>query len=271
VLGSAQVRLEHRGRVWVVSGDYFLSSRDESNPTCAAFEPQRCDCFITESTFALPIYRWQPQALVFAEINAWWQANAQAGRASVMLAYSLGKAQRLIAGVDPGIGDIVVHPAVEVINAAYRAAGVALPPTRVPAAAAAADPATLAGALVITPPGAHFALPADAAQAFASGWTQVRGARRRPGQRGFVLSDHADWPGLVRAISATGAQRVIVTHGMQAALVRYLSERGVEAGVFRAQPDGDAADEAQPDEILPGDSRSLFDDAPLSSPAQEPA
>jgi putative mRNA 3-end processing factor len=279
VLGSAQVRLEHRGRVWVVSGDYFLSSRDERNPTCEAFEPQRCDCFITESTFALPIYRWQPQALVFAEINAWWQANAQAGRASVMLAYSLGKAQRLIAGVDPAIGAIVVHPAVEVINAAYRAAGVALPPTRAPVAAA-ADAASLAGALVITPPGAHFALPADAALAFASGWTQVRGARQRPGQRGFVLSDHADWPGLVRAISATGAQRVIVTHGMQAALVRYLSERGVDAGVFRTRRDGDEADEARIAAAAlsatsagvlpgdrPGDSLSLFDDAPLWSPS----
>jgi len=124
VLGSAQVRLEHAGRVWVVSGDYFVSGQGDSNPTCAPFEPVRCDCFITESTFGLPIYRWPAQAEVMAQINAWWQANADAGRASLLLAYSFGKAQRLLAGVDASIGPIVVHGAVEDLNRAYRAAGV---------------------------------------------------------------------------------------------------------------------------------------------------
>jgi putative mRNA 3-end processing factor len=231
VLGSAQVRLEHRGRVWVASGDYFLSTHAERNPTCEPFEPLRCDAFITESTFALPIYRWRPQAAVFAEIDAWWRANAAEGRASVLLAYSLGKAQRLIAGVDAAIGPVAVHPAVEAINAAYRAAGVPLPTTQV-LGAAGLDPAALDRALIVTPPGATAALPANAALAFASGWMQVRGARRRPGQRGFVLSDHADWPGLLSAVAQTGAERVIVTHGFEEPLVRWLREQGLDAGAF---------------------------------------
>ena len=130
VLGSAQVRLERAGQVWVLSGDYFLSGHaGDHNDTCAPFEPVRCHCFITESTFGLPVYRWRPQREVLAEVNAWWQANADAGRASLLLAYSLGKAQRLLAGVDASIGPIVVHGAVEPLNQAYRAAGVALPPT----------------------------------------------------------------------------------------------------------------------------------------------
>nr|MDH4393405.1 DNA ligase-associated DEXH box helicase [Aquabacterium sp.] len=130
VLGAAQVRLAHGGRVWVASGDYFLSAHDESNPTCAPFEPVRCHCFITESTFGLPIYRWRPQAEVFADINAWWRSNAAAGRPSLLMAYSFGKAQRVLAGVDASIGPIFVHGAVLPINAAYRAAGVPLPDAR---------------------------------------------------------------------------------------------------------------------------------------------
>src|ERR1700710_3122773 len=134
VLGSAQVRLEHRGRVWVASGDYFVAGATEDPPegnsTCEPFEPVRCDCFITESTFGLPIYRWAPQREVFADIDQWWSANAAAGRASLLLGYSFGKAQRIRAGVDSSIGPIVVHGAVEPLNRAYRAAGVALPPTQ---------------------------------------------------------------------------------------------------------------------------------------------
>ena len=236
VLGSAQVRLAHRGRVWVVSGDYFCSAfDDDTNPTCAPFEPVHCDCFVTESTFGLPIYRWRPQVEVMAEINAWWRANASAGRASLLLGYSLGKAQRLLAGLDPGIGPIVVHETVEPINAAYRAAGVALPAT-LPLAAL-ADPLVSRSALVLAPPAlrSHAALlPPDACRmAFASGWMQLRSRRRRQGlDRGFVLSDHADWPGLQRAIAATGAGRVIVTHGYEAPLVRWLDQQGLRAGHF---------------------------------------
>ena len=233
VLGSAQVRLEHAGRVWVVSGDYFWSAHDDRNPTCAPFEPVRCDCFITESTFGLPLYRWAPQREVFAEIDAWWRASAAAGHTAMLLAYSLGKAQRVIAGVDASIGPIAVHPSIEPINAAYRAAGVGLPATRV--LAEGVPPPDLAGGLVVAPPsvraGAWASRLGTVSEAFASGWMQLRSARRRQRVgRGFVLSDHADWPGLLRAIDATGARRVIVTHGDGAVLVRWLRERGLEAG-----------------------------------------
>jgi putative mRNA 3-end processing factor len=239
VLGSAQVRVEHAGRVWVASGDYFVSGHtDDSNTTCTPFEPVRCDCFITESTFGLPIYRWRPQAEVMAEINAWWQANAEAGRASLLLGYSFGKAQRMLAGVDGGIGPIFVHGAVEPLNEAYRAAGVALPATQ--KLDAKTDAASLQGALVVAPPsvqGSPWARKlGDCSDAFASGWMQLRGARRRHGvDRGFVLSDHADWPGLQRAIAATGASRVIVTHGYEAVMVRWLRDQGLQAGSFSTE------------------------------------
>jgi putative mRNA 3-end processing factor len=243
VLGSAQVRVEHQGQVWVASGDYFASGHEHDvNATCAPFEPVRCHCFITESTFGLPIYRWRPQAEVLGEVNAWWAANAAAGRASLLLGYSFGKAQRLLAGVEASIGPIVVHGAVEPLNEAYRAAGVALPPTlRVEQVE---DKAQLRRALVVAPPSvlgsAWTKRFGDASDAFASGWMQLRGARRRQGvDRGFVLSDHADWPGLQRAIAATGAGRVIVTHGYEAVMVRWLQQQGLQAGSFSTEYGGE--------------------------------
>jgi putative mRNA 3-end processing factor len=245
VLGSAQVRVEHHGKVWVASGDYFTSGVEgDVNATCAPFEPVRCNCFITESTFGLPIYRWRAQRDVLAEINAWWQANAEAGRASLLLGYSFGKAQRLLAGLDASIGPIVAHGAVETLNAAYREAGVALPATQriddVPRD-------RLTRALAIAPPAVQGSAWAkrlgDASDAFASGWMQLRGARRRQGvDRGFVLSDHADWPGLQRAIKATGAERVIVTHGYEAVMVRWLTEQGLQAQSFETAYGDDAAE-----------------------------
>jgi putative mRNA 3-end processing factor len=242
VLGSAQVRLEHAGRVWVASGDYYVAGssddRREDNMTCAPFEPVRCHCFITESTFGLPIYRWQPQAELFAAIDAWWRGNAEAGRASLLMGYSFGKAQRILAGADRTIGPIFVHGAIEPLNRAYREAGVDLPPTQI--ATEVLDKALFRRALVVAPPSVQGS-PwtrrfGDYSDAFASGWMQLRGARRRRGvDRGFVLSDHADWPGLQRAIAATGAGRVIVTHGYEAVMVRWLSEQGLEAGAFATE------------------------------------
>ena len=242
VLGSAQVRLEHGGQVWVASGDYLVAGAEhdarEDNATCAPFEPVACHTFITESTFGLPIYRWQAQRELFAEVNAWWQTNADAQRASLLLGYSFGKAQRLLMGVDAGIGPIIVHGAVEPLNRAYREAGVALPPTLL--ATDVTDKSVFRRALVIAPPSVKNSVWArrfgDASDAFASGWMQLRGARRRRSvDRGFVLSDHADWPGLQRAIRATGAQRVIVTHGYEDVMVRWLREQGLEAGSFQTE------------------------------------
>ena len=252
VLGSAQVRLEHGGQVWVASGDYKVAP----DPTCAPFEPVRCDVFITESTFGLPIYRWRDDALIFGDINAWWQANVIAGRASVLSCYSFGKAQRILAGVDASIGPIVVHGAVEPLNRAYREAGVALPETHAVQDIAKPD---LKRALVLSPPSASAGLWGrrfgDASHAFASGWMQLRGARRRGGyDRGFVLSDHADWPGLMGAIGATGAQRVIVTHGSVPVMVRYLTEQGLQAEAFETEYGDDRLEEPaqeQPPEPAP--------------------
>ena len=233
ILGSAQVRVEHKGEVWVASGDYKI----EPDGTCAPFEPVKCHAFITESTFGLPIYRWRPQAEIAAEINAWWRQNADAGRASVVFAYSLGKAQRVLALLDPSIGPILSHGSVEPMNAIYREAGVPLAPTSSPAGLA---KAALTRALVLAPPSAagspwmrRFGAYADA---FASGWMNVRGNRRRRGvDRGFVLSDHADWGGLLDAIAATGASHVLATHGSIATLVRYLRERGLQAEGVNAE------------------------------------
>jgi putative mRNA 3-end processing factor len=243
VLGSAQVRIEYAGRVCVVSGDYKV----QPDPTCTPFEPVRCDTFVTESTFGLPIYRWRDPADVFADVNAWWRGNAEAGRASVLYGYAFGKAQRILASVDASIGPIVCHGAVEALNRAYRASGVALPETSL--VTDVPDKATLKRALVIAPPSAagtpwlkRFG---DHSDAFASGWMQLRGARRRRAlDRGFVLSDHADWPGLQQAIDATGAERVYVTHGYVPVMVRWLTERGLDARAFETRYGEEEDDDA---------------------------
>ena len=250
VLGSAQVRLEYGGSVWVASGDYFVSGPGDVNNTCTPFEPVRCDCFITESTFGLPIYRWYPQREVFDAIDAWWRANAEAGRTSLLMGYAFGKAQRLLANVDAGIGPIVVHGAVETLNRAYRAAGIGLPPTL--HMSQVEDKRMLQRALVVAPPyvqrGAWARRFGDRSDAFASGWMQLRGARRRRAvDRGFVLSDHADWPGLQRAIAATGAERVIVTHGYEAVMVRWLQAQGLQASAFRTEYDDERHDAQEPE------------------------
>ena len=249
LLGSAQVRVEHHGRVVVVSGDY----KTAPDTTCRPFEPLRCDEFITESTFGLPIYRWPADRDVFDDMNAWWRGNVEAGRTSVVFAYALGKAQRVLSGLDAGIGPILLHRAVHRMTQVYRASGVALPPAEHATDALARS--ARGRALVIAPPSAA-GTPwlrkfGPASLAMASGWMAVRGTRRRRAlDRGFVLSDHADWPALLNTIAATGATRVGVTHGYTAPLVRYLTERGPDAYTIATRFEGeldapaDAADEA---------------------------
>jgi len=244
ILGSAQIRLERGGEVWVVSGDYKI----EADATCAPFEPLKCHTFVSESTFGLPVFNWRPQAQIFEAINNWWRQNRERGLTSILLAYALGKAQRIIAGLDSSIGPILTHGAVENMNRCYRDAGIMLPPTR-PATDAAAKP-DFAGALVIAPPAAD--APAwtkkfaPAAKAFASGWMQIRGNRRRRSvDRGFVLSDHSDWPGLISAIRQTGAETIWLLHGYTAEMVRWLRENGWDARAITTQFAGerDEADE----------------------------
>ncbi|MCB9164064.1 MAG: ligase-associated DNA damage response exonuclease [Flavobacteriales bacterium] len=226
VIGSAQVRVEHRGEVWVASGDYKVENDGLTPP----FEAVRCNTFITECTFGVPVYIWQPQAVIFEEINAWWRANASEGICTVLSAYSLGKAQRIMANVDTSIGPILTHGAVEGCNAAIREAGIELPET-IPLTRE-TDPALIKGALVIAPgsavdtPWANKLRPYSSG--IASGWMQVRGWRRRSAvDRGFALSDHADWPGLNAAVRASGAERVITTHGYTDLFSRWLNEQGI--------------------------------------------
>ena len=241
VLGSAQIRMECGGEVWVASGDYKV----EPDATCAPFEAVRCHTFITESTFGLPIYRWDPQQDVFDDINRWWRRNAADGRTSILYAYAFGKAQRLLSGLDPAIGPIVCHGAVEPLNRVYREGGVVLPHTQL---VSETDKADLKHALVLAPPSASGSTWTkrfgDYSDAFASGWMLLRGARRRRGvDRGFVLSDHADWPGLMEAIQATGAHQVIVTHGSIPVMVRWLCQIGLDAKAFDTEY-GEEDDEA---------------------------
>ncbi len=243
VLGSAQVRIESHGEVWTVSGDYKL----DKDPTCLPFEPVRSDVFISESTFGLPIYRWQDTADVAAEINQWWSANAAADRASVLFAYAFGKAQRILAMVDASIGPIVCHGAVEALNRAYRASGVLLPETKTVDEIAKQD---LRRALVLAPPSAQSTAWmkrfGDYSDAFASGWMSLRGARRRRGvDRGFVLSDHADWYALNQAIKASGASRVLVTHGYADVLARWLTQNGLESQTLETRFEGEAGAELE--------------------------
>ena len=245
VLGSAQVRLESAADgVWVVSGDY----KRAADPTCAPFESVRCDVFITESTFGLPIYRWDATTKVMSEVYDWWTANAEAGRTSVLFCYSIGKAQRVLAELMPYTDrSVYVHGMMLGMIEAYRESGVAmLPITPVieRSGKSRSSAASFAGELVLAPLSARgtpwMRRLGDISDAFASGLMRVRGVRRqRAFDRGFVLSDHADWPALLQSIEETGAARVLATHGHAEPLARYLSEHGLASGVIRTAWEGE--------------------------------
>ena len=233
ILGSAQVRLEHRGRVAVVTGDYKLGS----DPTCQSWEPVKCHLMVTESTFGLPVYRWRPEQETAEAINAWWRASREAGKCCVLYGYAVGKSQRLLASLDPSIGPIYTHGAVEKGNEAYRRTGVKLPETTYVGAIVGKH--DWRGGMVVAVPSAH-GTPwmrkfGRVSTAMASGWMAVRGARRRRSvDRGFVVSDHVDWPTLLEAIEACDPETVWVTHGYSAVVARYLNEQGREAVVLEA-------------------------------------
>jgi putative mRNA 3-end processing factor len=214
--------VERGGERWIFSGDYKVENDGVSEP----FEPLRCHVFISECTFGLPVFQWQPQQQVLAELHSWWDENSSAGISSVVCAYSLGKAQRIIRHLTPNGRPVVVHSAIARMNAAL---GISLPREVTEDTGE-----RLAGALVIAPPavlgsswlrrfGEHRC-------AVASGWMSIRGLRRRRGvDRGFVLSDHADFSGLSSAVRATGAERVLLTHGYTAHFARWLREQGHDA------------------------------------------
>ncbi len=232
VLGSAQVRIEVDGEVWVASGDY----KRQPDPSCAPFEVVPCDTFITEATFGLPVYRWPAASEVAQEMVAWREQCAARGEAAVLYCYALGKAQRVLAELQAHTAQpVFLHGAVANGVEVYRRAGIEMIATQ-PVSETRSDQ-RYAGELIIAPPSA-----AGSAwlrrfgrvqQGFASGWMRIRGNRRRRNyDRGFVVSDHADWPDLLRTIRETGARRVIATHGNTDALVRVLNEEGIAAGAF---------------------------------------
>ena len=241
VPGSAQIRVEVGGEVWVVSGDYKIEDDGLSEP----FAPVRCHAFITECTFGLPVFRWDAQADVARQIDDWWRANAAQGRATILGAYALGKAQRLLSAIDASIGPILTHGAVENTNEVLRAQGLALPDTvRVTPQT---DPKAYPGALVLATPsalGTPWARRFGAASTgFASGWMALRGVRRRrAADRGFVLSDHADWAGLNTAIAETGASRIFATHGYTSIFRRWLESQGYDAAVVETAYEGESID-----------------------------
>jgi len=247
VPGSAQIRVEVGGEVWVVSGDYKTTPDGLSEP----FEPIRCDAFITESTFGLPIYTWPDEATLAAQINGWWAETQARGQTAVLGVYALGKAQRVLRMLDPSLGPILTHGAVEATNAVMRAQGIALPDTT--HVTPDLDLKLLKGALVLAPPSAlgspwirRFGA---VSTGFASGWMRLRGVRRRrAADRGFVVSDHADWDGLNAAIKETGAERVFVTHGYTTLFSQWLRDQGYDAGVVKTEFSGETLDDPDPEE-----------------------
>lgn len=253
IIGSSQVRVEHGGEVWVFSGDYKLGDDGLSTP----FEPVKCHTFISESTFGLPVYKWKPQPEIMSDINEWWRKNAENGVASVLLGYALGKAQRIIQNVDHSIGPIYTHGAVENINELMRGNGIGLHDTE--KVTDSISKASYRNALIIAPPSA-LATPwlkrfDPYSIAIASGWMRLRGARRRRAvDRGFVLSDHADWDELNEAVKATGAERVYVTHGYTAVFARWLSENGIEAHEGRTEYEGELAEINEVTDTAAGES-----------------
>lgn len=259
ILGSAQVRVEYRGEVVLVTGDYKL----EEDPTCEAWQPVRCHWMISESTFGLPVYRWPSPASVFDSINQWWRGCRDAGKCCLLYGYAVGKSQRLLAGLDPSIGKIFCHGAVEKGNEAYRRSGIALPETTYVGSVDRRQ--DWQGALVVAVPSVH-GTPwtkrfGRASSAMASGWMAVRGARRRRSvDRGFVLSDHVDWPSLLQAIEECNPETVWLTHGYSAVVARYLADQGRDARCLEMQGRntgeedaltdvGDSAGDAPSDEV----------------------
>ncbi|MDR3609664.1 MAG: ligase-associated DNA damage response exonuclease [Ignavibacteriaceae bacterium] len=232
ILGSSQIRIEYKGEVWVISGDYKI----EEDFTCEKFAPVKCHTFITESTFGLPIYKWAEQKELFNEINSWWKRNKEAGITSIIFSYALGKSQRVIAGLDESIGPIYTHPAVEDINVCYRESGIKLSATK--NLNEFIDEYHSPGAMVIAPPSTDFSQWANKfhfySSAFVSGWMLIRKNRKRTSfDRGFPLSDHADWEGLLQGVKHSEADRILVTHGFSSPFVKWLREEGINAEVLQ--------------------------------------
>ncbi len=228
VIGSAQIRLAYKDQTWVVSGDYKVEDDGFTTP----YEPVECSHFITESTFGLPVFDWRPQHEIIEDINSWWKSNQAVGKVSIISAYALGKAQRIIEAIDHNIGRIFVHGAIHNVNEALVRNGIQLKPTALVTPEKAKE--MYQGALVITPGSAIGTSWTKRFRPFAvaqvSGWMNIRGIKKRRGSNhGFVLSDHADWKGLIEAVELSKAENVYVTHGYKSVFSRWLNERGWNA------------------------------------------
>lgn len=237
IIGSSQIRVEHKGEVWVFTGDY----KSEDDGISTPFEPIKCNTFITECTFGLPAFKWTPQKEVFENINQWWQENKAEGKTSVLFGYSLGKAQRLLKYLNTDIGKIYTHGAIENMTEVLRPL-VDFPETTL--ITRETKKQELLGNIVLAPPSAHGSTwirkMVPYVTASASGWMTFRGARRRRAiDKGFVLSDHCDWQGLLASIKATGAEKVICTHGYTEIFSRYLREQGYDARTEETQYEGE--------------------------------
>ncbi len=243
MLGSAQVRLERQGRIALVTGDYKLGY----NPTCEPWQPVKCHLMVTESTFGLPIYHWADWQCEMDAINEWWRRARDQGKCCVLYGYAVGKSQSLLAGLDPQIGPIYTHGAVEKGTDAYRRTGVELPPTTYVGSIEGKH--DWKGGMVVAVPSAH-GTPwmrkfGRVSTAMASGWMAVRGARRRRAMdRGFVISDHVDWTTLLAAIQQCDPETVWVTHGYTAAVARYLNEKGRHAVAIDSRSRREADEDA---------------------------
>lgn len=227
IIGSSQIRVEHKDEVWVFTGDYKTENDGISTP----YEPIKCNTFITECTFGLPAFKWTPQEEVLANINKWWAENRAEGKTSILFGYSLGKAQRLLKYLDTDIGEIYTHGAIENMTQVLRPM-VDFPKTTLITRDTKKE--QLLGNIVLAPPSAHGSTwirkMVPYVTASASGWMTFRGARRRRAiDKGFVLSDHCDWPGLLESIEATGAEKIICTHGYTDIFSKYLREQGYDA------------------------------------------
>ncbi len=250
VIGSSQIRVENNGEVWVVSGDYKVVNDGLSG----MFEPVACNTFITESTFGLPIYNWKPQEEIYGNIGNWINKNQADGRTSVIIAYSLGKAQRVLQAIEKVTDKILVHGAIWNVHETLVSAGWKLPAVKRITFETSKE--ELKGSVVIAPPSAD-GTPwmkkfSPHSVGVCSGWMQVRGhARRRNVDAGFAMSDHADWKGLLQAVKATGAEKVYATHGFTAAFSRYLNEIGIEAGEVKTEFGNDEEEAPQPLQTSP--------------------
>lgn len=241
IIGSSQIRVEYKGEVWVFTGDY----KTEDDGLAVPYEVVKCHTFITECTFGLPAFKWASQEQVFYDISTWWQQNRDDGKTSVLFGYSLGKAQRILKHLDTSIGQIYTHGAVENMTEVIRSIA-DLPPTHKITRDTKKE--EIKGNIVIAPPSAHGSTwikkMVPYVTASASGWMTFRGARRRRAiDKGFVLSDHCDWQGLLTSIKATGAEKIICTHGYTDIFSRFLAEQGYDARTEQTQYEEENAEE----------------------------